>query len=349
MNFHDPTGEILEDRYYVETLVARGNMGRIYKAQYRDLNRTVAIKILDIPNGRPSDDTALARFRREATILANLFSPFIVKVHDHGVWKNHPYLVMELVGGRPLSDLIKEGPLPISLALRVARQTLRGLSVVHAAGIIHRDIKTSNVMIQFSKGSGSPHVKLLDFGLAKSLQEQDGELTQHGTIMGTPMCIPPEAIRGESIDLRADIYAMGVLLYQAVSGRSPFAGRTTVDLLASILRDPPRPLKEANPAIDVPPALEWTIMTCLAKEPDGRFTDVQQLDRALAFCQRYLDHIDTSPTMKLTKGEVTFHFDPWSSSGRWGQVRDFTLAFALGSAVFAATGAFVYLLQQTTF
>ncbi len=296
-------GQVVGGRYRVQALIARGSMGRIYRAHDLLLERSVVMKWLARPAAR--NDAAL-RLQREGRVLASLHSPFIVKVHDQGVHDDQPYLVMELVPGRPLSQVLERGCLEVRRAVRITRQLLRALSVLHTEGFVHRDLKPSNLMLQHLGSDGHEHLVLLDFGLVKHTRERrDEELTLPGTMVGTPLFIAPEILYGASPTPSADLFSVGVLLFQMLTGHPPFHGDTPARVLQAIMQDDPAPLRQVQPGLRPLDALQWIVDHCLAKDPAHRFRSVAELDRALALVQ---DHLDTGaplPALFLRQGRTT--------------------------------------------
>jgi serine/threonine protein kinase/Tol biopolymer transport system component len=253
--------------YEILAPLGEGGMGEVWKARDTRLNRLVAIKT--------SHKRFSERFEREAQAIAALNHPHICSLYDVG----SDYLVMEYVDGSPL-----RGPLPLDEALELAAQVLDALDAAHRKAIIHRDLKPANILV------GRNGVKVLDFGLAK-IQHAPASgsgsqgltdtmpLTEEGTILGTLQYMSPEQIEGHEADTRSDIFAFGVVLYELIAGRRPFTGRSQPSLIASILKDQPRPLRELQPLI--PPAFERVIKTCLEKDPEKRWQSAREVRHAL--------------------------------------------------------------------
>jgi eukaryotic-like serine/threonine-protein kinase len=258
--------------------IGTGGMGDVYRARDTRLNRDVALKVL--PREFTSDPDRLARFEREARALAALNHPNIVTIFDVGTADELHFLVTELLDGETLRDRIRKGSFPVEQMLDVALQITEALSTAHRAGIIHRDIKPQNVFIT---RSGS--VKLLDFGLAQLVTSSpggrvDGEtgeangLTRQGVVLGTPAYMAPEQARGQAVDARSDVFACGCVLFEMLTGRSPFERASAIETLAAVLSDP-APALPPTPA--VPRVIERTIARCLSKEPSDRFQSAQDL------------------------------------------------------------------------
>jgi serine/threonine protein kinase len=276
--------------YTVVGLLGVGGMGEVYRARDRQLDRDVAIKMLPPPFINDSD--RLARFQREAKILAALNHPQIGAIYGLEQVDGVPALVLELVEGPTLADRLSRGALRIEDALLIASQIAVALEAAHSQGIVHRDLKPANVKV-----TGAGLVKLLDFGLAKGVGPDDTAApssavttpittSRPGAILGTAAYMSPEQARGEPVDARSDLFSLGAVLYEMVTGRPPFSGETLPAILRSILNDTPSPPRTANP--HVPAALEQTVMRLLAKDRSARYqqasevrNDLQRLARDL--------------------------------------------------------------------
>ena len=216
-------GSIIADRYQVDRLIARGGMAAVYLAQHIKLNRAIALKILSPPPDAEDPSSFEERFRLEAETLAQLDHPNIVTLHDYGETEDGRFfLAMEYVEGPRLSDLLREGPLPVDRALRLIIQVCAGLRYSHKKGVVHRDLKPSNLLIR-TREDGEEQVKVVDFGLVK-LTEADQSITRAGLILGSPHCMAPEQVKGLRVDVRTDIYAVGILLFRSLTGQYPFHG-----------------------------------------------------------------------------------------------------------------------------
>jgi serine/threonine-protein kinase len=285
---HDPmVGRVLENRYTITARLGSGSMGTVYRAKQHAMGREVAIKILR--GDRAVDDSAKARFLREARANSLLASPNTVTVFDFGQSESGEfYLAMELLEGESLGQrLSRIGRLPVPQAVDCARQALRSLSEAHAKGIIHRDLKPDNIffarMLTSATASNPADgheeiVKVLDFGIAKMMRgtesgliaEMDAVETQVGTVFGTPRYMSPEQAQGKPLDPRTDLYSLGVILYQMVTGRPPFTDTDAVVVMARHIKSVPKRPNEAVPEANVPKELEDVIMRSLAKTPDER-------------------------------------------------------------------------------
>jgi predicted esterase len=264
--------------YEVLEPIGAGGMGEVYRARHGKLRRDVAIKVL--PTEVAADPVRLARFEREARAASALNHPNIVVIHDIAEHEKTTYIAMELVEGRTLRELIGEGPLAIDRVIRIASQIAGGLAKAHAAGVLHRDVKPANVMV-----TTDHHVKLLDFGLAKSVAAPAQKGTESamstlesavGVVMGTPLYMSPEQVSGDKVDHRSDQFSFGVVLYEMVGGKPPFAEPS---LVRAILAGDPPSLKRLRP--DVPADLERIIRRCLEKDPANRYASTADLTAAL--------------------------------------------------------------------
>jgi eukaryotic-like serine/threonine-protein kinase len=280
-----PPGTVLAGKYRVDRLLGEGGMGWVVVATHLQLEQRVALKFMRTGHATAGSD-AVNRFLREARAAARIQSEHVARVSDVGTLENGaPYLVMEYLEGQDLDGLLQATPsLPMAEAIEYAMQACEGLGEVHMAGIVHRDLKPANLFLA-RRTDGSVRVKLLDFGISKVAavpgSASDGGMTSTQALMGSPLYMAPEQMRSsKSVDPRADIWSMGVILYEMLGGRSPFNGDTLPEVCARIMAEPPAPLREARP--DVPPALEAVVMRCLEKDPKNRFQDVAALAQALA-------------------------------------------------------------------
>jgi serine/threonine protein kinase len=262
--------------YEITRHLGTGGMGEVYQATDSKLGRAVAIKLL--PEAFTNDNESAARFEREARVLASLNHPNIAAIHGIEVFGGRKFLVMELVGGETLAETIQRGPVSLHQALHVAKQIAEGLESAHGKGIVHRDLKPANIKI-----TPQGQVKLLDFGLAKALSggaDQSnsptismGE-TNAGVILGTVAYMSPEQAQGMPLDERSDIFSFGIVLYELLSGKRPFAGQSTIGTLSAVLRDEPRPVSAPEPVAAI-------VRRCLAKGPADRFASTAELKAAL--------------------------------------------------------------------
>ena len=268
-----------------------GGMGEVYKARDTRLERMVAIKVL--PPSLATDPDFKARFEREARSISAFNHPHICTLYDIGELDGAAYLVMEHLEGETLAERVQRGPLPVDQVIDLASQIADALDKAHRQGIIHRDLKPANVfLVRAANPSGELHCKFLDFGLAKAgVPVSSGSfetrlassppvgsnrpLTARGSILGTFQYMAPEALEGQEVDARADIWAFGCVLYEMLTGRRAFEGKSQASLIASILERQPTPITELQPL--TPPALGRIVRTCLEKNPDNRFHTAHDL------------------------------------------------------------------------
>ncbi len=290
----DPrVGALIADKYRVLRLLGAGGMGSVYEAENTALGRRVALKFLHMSaaSSEAGDDTALSRFQREARAISAVHSNHIVQVFDWGRDEaGHPFLVMELLDGRDLGERIQRlGRIPVEQAVRYTVEALRGLRKVHAAGIVHRDLKPENLFLH-TGDDDQLHVKIVDFGLSKLMDQSElagpdfatsARLTQAGAVVGTPLYMSPEQVEAVvEIDQRADIWAMGAILYEMLAGVPPFLDRSYARLVMAICqRDPPE-LRSLNP--EVSRELEAVVLGALRRNRDGRYADADAFLQALA-------------------------------------------------------------------
>lgn len=264
----------LDGKYQFARLLGAGGMGVVVEARHVTLGQPVAIKFM-----RPSlknHRSAEKRFLNEARHSAQLKSPHVVRVTDVGHAPNQlPYLVMELLEGEDLERRLTQGLPPIELALRYTAQVLDALAEAHARGLIHRDLKPANLFLA-RQANGTHAVKVLDFGLARPLDDADGALTQTGSLIGSPLYMAPEQLKaGGPVDARTDLWALGCVMYRMLTGRLPFVADSLGEVLARIQRDPPAPIRQLRPAI--PPELEAVVMALLEKNPAQRPASVAEV------------------------------------------------------------------------
>ena len=252
--------------YNVLGELGRGGMGVVYKAADTKLDRTVALKVLPPHTLTTADDRA--RFYREARSAASLHHPHIATVFEIDEEDGQPFIAMEFVDGQSLQSRIAVGPLPLKEAVSIASQVADGLKAAHAANIVHRDIKSANVML-----TREGKAKILDFGLAKTAAST--KLTQMGSTLGTVAYMSPQQARGEEVDYRTDLWSLGAVLYELISGKLPFPGDFEQAVVYSILNEEPKPLTAVRTG--VPMGLEWIVSKLLAKDPDDRYQSAADL------------------------------------------------------------------------
>ena len=259
-------GELIADRYELEELVGTGGMSSVYRAKDSLLERHVALKVMH--EQLLSEGDHVERFRREARLAAQLSHPNIVTVIDRGEQEGRQFIVFEYVEGENLKALIeREAPLPERAAIELALQVADGLSFAHAHGLVHRDVKPQNVLL-----SEDDRAKVTDFGIARSIDVHRG-LTQTGTVMGTSDYISPEQARGGPVDACSDIYSLGAVLYELLTGDVPFSGDNFVSVAMQHINSPPPSVRERRP--EVSPRIDAAIRKAMAKDPDDRFPTME--------------------------------------------------------------------------
>ena len=310
-------------RYRIDALIGAGGMGQVYRARDPRIERDVAIKVL--PADYAADAERLRRFEQEARASGALNHPNVLTLHDVGTADGRPYLVMELLDGETLRDCVGRGAMPAARACEIAAAIARGLAAAHARGILHRDLKPENVMV-----TRDGRVKILDFGIAK-LRVRDPNLDQRAvtplrtaadTMLGTAGYMAPEQVRGESTDERADLFALGAMLFELLSGRRAFDRESRVETLNAILHDDVPALGAA--AANVPVALDRIVRRCLEKNPDARF----QSARDLAFALDTVAELGTSTStaVALPTARRRFH---WPAVAATALVVSGVVAFAM--------------------
>jgi len=306
----DPlVGRVLQGRYEVRALVARGGMGKIYRAEQVPLGRPVALKVLDLGYSQDHDPEFRKRFFLEAATSARLAHPNTIRIFDYGHEGDIFFIAMEFIEGRTLLRIIKdEAPLPPLRVVHIARQMCWSLHEAHGLDVIHRDLKPSNVLIT-QHGDLTDYVKVLDFGLVKLLKD-DEEMTKSGLFLGSPNYMSPEQIRAKGVDQRSDIYSLGVILYRALTATIPFRRDSSMSTLIAQLEDDPPSFAHAAPGIAIPEVMEAIVMRCLDKEPARRFASVQELDRALAAAADVLRDGPPAPEPSLVPGRTRPPVDP---------------------------------------
>jgi len=263
--------------YKITHKLGAGGQGTVYKATDQKLGRTVVLKIL--PAELTVKETNLKRFEREARLASSLDHPNICTIFDMDQANGLHFIAMQYVEGKNVRQLCNGRPLELDSALRIAIQTADALAAAHARGIIHRDIKSGNVMV-----TDSGQVKILDFGLAKLLDENEAatagihqtELTEVGVPYGTATYAAPEQARGDRVDARADIFSTGVLLYEMLTGTWPFRGKTALEVRYAVIHEQPKPVAELRPGA-MPARLQQILDRTLQKEPRDRYQKIEEL------------------------------------------------------------------------
>jgi serine/threonine-protein kinase len=275
-------GQTLAEKYLIEELIKRGGMGAVYRGKHVMMDKTVAIKVL-----RPAlagDDVVVARFSREAKAASRISHPHAVTVTDFGESENGVvFLVMEYLDGRTLKDIIRsEGALPLDRIVEIVRQVSGALDAAHQQGVVHRDLKSENIML--SQTNGGDWAKVLDFGIAKIQQPEgarDNDITAANLVIGTPQYMSPEQCsQSGPIDARSDVYSLGVIIFEMLSGRVPFTGDSPTVIMMKQVQDDPPSIRDLRP--DLPDGVGSLVKKALAKQPIDRFQTAGELYDAFA-------------------------------------------------------------------
>ena len=285
-------GEVIGGRYELREVLGTGGMSSVYRAHDTLLERDVALKVLH--EHHLEDEEYVERFRREARAVAQLAHPNIVTVIDRGEDGGRQFIVFEHVAGETLHDVLHAGPLDVRRALEVTIAVARGLAYAHAHGIVHRDVKPQNVLLTVDG-----EAKVTDFGIARSLDVEG--VTQSGTVLGTSNYIAPEQATGQRVDLRTDVYSLGVVLFELLTGDVPFAGDSFVAVAMQHVHEPAPNLLDRRP--DVPPRVALAVERALEKDPADRFQSMDELVEELEACLRRVDG-DTSEGDTLVAARV---------------------------------------------
>jgi len=267
---------LVDGRYRVLRKLGTGGMANVYLAEDQELGRRVAIKVLD--DRHASDDQFVERFRREAKAAAALSHPNIVSIYDRGETDGTYYIAMEYLEGPNLKELVRQGTPSIRTAVAYTREILSALRLAHRRGLVHRDIKPHNILVD-----AEGRLKVTDFGIARSGPSQ---MTEAGSIIGTAQYLSPEQARGAPVDQRSDLYSVGVVLYELLTGTVPFTGSTPLEIAMKHLSEVPKPPSRRRP--DVPPDLDRVVLRALAKNPDERYQNAPEMDADLARIERGL-------------------------------------------------------------
>ncbi len=263
-------GTVFQEKYRVDSILGQGGMGVVAACTHLQLNERVAIKMLrkDVL----LDEEAIERFTREARAAARLKSEYVARVTDTGLFDGIPYMVMEFLEGLDLGQLLEQrGTLPIAWACELTLQTAEALAEAHSLGIVHRDVKPTNLFVTW-RPDGSAIAKVLDFGISKTSVGTDMQLTQTQSLLGTPAYMSPEQMRSARlVDSRSDIWSLGSVLYELIEGRRPFEADSFSEMCVKVAVDAPAPMRLA------PPALQHVIMKCLAKGPEQRYANMAEL------------------------------------------------------------------------
>lgn len=276
---HDTMDQV--GRYQIREIIGQGAMATVYRAYDPEIDRTIAIKLLQSDMCR--DEEYRARFLREAKAAGMLSHPNIVTIYDVGEYNSQPYIAMELIEGKQVSDFIREGePAPVWDVVEMGIQLARALDYAHSKGVVHRDIKPSNIMLV----KDTKTIKVADFGICRIAGSEVSQQTQVGQVLGTPHYMSPEQVLGQKVDHRSDLFSVGVVLYQLLAGARPFEGDTTATLAYKIVEVAPVSLDKRRP--DLPLSLRRIVDRSLKKQPDKRFQSGQELAEALIRVAREL-------------------------------------------------------------
>lgn len=298
------TGQTIADgklagNYDFVEVIGSGGMGVIYKARHPILKKLVAIKMLHM---HLLSDAIVKRFEQEAQAASSLSHPNIIQVHDFGVSPHgQPYMVMDFVEGEPLSNVLHRNPMRIEPALNVLIQVADALAHAHEKGVLHRDLKPSNIMVTDADCS-FPEIKIVDFGIAKVLETNQTRMTLTGELMGTPYYMSPEQCRGTTLDARSDIYSLGCVMFELLTGRTPFARGSAISAIVGQLTAAAPTLAETRPDIVFPELLEEVQVKMLAKEPGDRYQSMQELIADLIKVQKAYVAATSSGKKKLRLG-----------------------------------------------
>jgi serine/threonine-protein kinase len=316
-------GEVLADRYELEELVGTGGMSSVFRAHDRLLDRKVALKILH--QQYSSDDDYVERFKHEARSVAALSHPNVVTVIDRGEHGDRQFIVFEYVEGENLKRLIeRRGPAPVPNALELGIQIARGLAFAHQQGLIHRDVKPQNVLL-----NGDGRAKVTDFGIARSLNVQHG-MTQTGTVLGTSDYIAPEQAQGQRVDEHSDVYSLGVVMYELLTSEVPFPGENFVAVAMRHINEEPPSVRDKRS--DVPPRVDGAVRRAMAKRPEDRFPTMDAFCAELEACLAELQAAGTQLARPAMRRQHRPRLSPWP-----------IVAAVIVLGVAAAVGAFLVL------
>ena len=306
-------GTLIDDKYCIQSAIGRGGMGVVMSARHQHLNRDVALKFLCMPGGAQED--LRTRFRREAQVNAKLKNEHITRVLDVGKWEGIAFMVMERLEGADLRRRMREegGSLPVHVALNYTLQLCEGIAEAHAHGIVHRDLKPSNLFIT-QNPDGSALLKIMDFGISKWKDDEVGEITKDGTILGSPKYMAPEQIFGAGqIDARADVWSIAAICYEMIGGRTPYKEPTLARFCAEIMSGPP-PALSSVARQPVPPALSDVLARCFERDVALRPQSVAELAGAL------LDAVDSPGASLREKLQAIIAMRPRNDSDASGSL-----------------------------
>lgn len=274
-------GATLADRYEIIALVGHGSMGVVYKANHKFLNKSLAVKVL-----QPQlvvDKEKLARFQQEAKAVSSLDHPNIISLYDYGISKGGlPFLVMDYLEGESLAAILRrEDHLEVDRALALFIQACDALAHSHTRGVVHRDLKPSNLVL-IKEAVGGEKLKVVDFGIAKLIDDVEAQnLTHTGEAIGSPLYMSPEQCTGQDVDARSDIFSLGCVMYESLTGSPPFVGTNMMDTLVKRLYESAKPLHEVRPSLKFPELLELVMTRVLAREANSRYQSMEELKAEL--------------------------------------------------------------------
>ncbi|MFN8389932.1 MAG: serine/threonine-protein kinase [Bdellovibrionota bacterium] len=329
-------GKVLDDRYKVCRKLSSGGMGVIYLGEHLHLGRTVIVKMLHrhLSQGT-SEGEFHERFRREAKTASQIEHPGAVTIYDFGIHENRPYLVMQYNKGRSLKAILEEeGALDPARAVKLFNQIGAAVDAAHQLSIIHRDLKPENIMVS-ADSSGRELVQVLDFGIAKVMADTEAELnsvTKTGVVLGTPNYMAPEQALGGSIDCRTEVYSLGVILYEMLTGAVPFTAESPMKVMLKHIKEAPLAVRQAQPSTRCSAQLESVVMKALSKEPQNRFQHVKEMVQAAEDAVRVSDE----PIGRMTK--AAHYRPPGSRKKRAGAIAGMvfigaTMGFAMDPLV----------------
>jgi serine/threonine-protein kinase len=298
-------GATLGGRYWVLSVIGRGGMSVVYKAKVKDTGKIVAVKTLRTAG--MTDDMVVKRFQREAELLSRLNHPRIVNLHAYGSSaKGQPYFVMDYLVGENLTDLLaRENHLEPERFQDVFVQVCAAIEHAHRQGAIHRDIKPGNIMLT-RQGTTNDYVKVVDFGIAKMAEEAQ-RLTRMGEVWGSPIYMSPEQCMGAPVDARSDIYSLGIVMYESLTGKVPFLGRNYADTMTKQISDDPAPFGQIRPDLKIPASLEKIVMSAMAKQPENRYQSLglMRKDLEAALSAKATTELPLPTAVKSNKAKVS--------------------------------------------
>jgi tRNA A-37 threonylcarbamoyl transferase component Bud32/tetratricopeptide (TPR) repeat protein len=329
-------GTVFDKKYEIQSVLGQGGMSIVYKARHRYMDRTVAVKLLR--EHLVSDQTAKARFEQESKAASKLSHQNIVSVHDFGITNSgQAYFVMDCLEGDSLSDILdRDGRMELCRAINIFKQICDGLEPAHKLGMIHRDLKPSNIIV-LKQEDGTDLIKIVDFGIAKFTNKDatsfSARLTQTGEVFGSPMYMSPEQCQGHQLDPRSDIYSLGCLMYETLTGVAPYFGDSFMAIAMQHMNAPVPPFSESEPEAKIPAAIEDVVRKTMAKEPDNRFQTVADVRQAL------LDAALAGGVQGVRAGAV---HDPTMQSKLKDTLEKITGGFAKASSAKATKKAFSF-------